>query len=212
MNRSLSWLERCLAPSRPLRLLDVGCGECHEGESLIAAGVSLTGIDLDESAIASARIRLSTAKFVCGDAAAFKPSRESLFDVVLVRRPDLAAQPARWRTILASAPVWLTGRGCVVLTTPGPHEAHLGRRWLDEAGFAKTTLEPIEADGERFLVTAMGPEKTNVQQKSAIPEDVVVWEQDEEAPAPFCDPRTGMCSPAPAHNDVSKEKEHVRES
>lgn len=45
-----------------------------------------------------------------------------------------------------------------------------------------------------------------------MPEDVIVWQEDDSEPAPCCDPRTGMCTPAPANDDLSKEKESVDQS
>lgn len=153
--QSGQWIVRCLPSTRPLRVFDVGGSECPEGETLVASGAKLTGLDLDERAIVSARTQLPKATFIRGDAAAFMPDQGIAFDVVLVRRPDLAAQPVRWRRALASMRAWLTPHGCVLLTTPGPGEARLGQEWLDEAGFAETALKQIDEDGEAYLVTAM---------------------------------------------------------
>ncbi len=210
--RTFEWITRRLPSARPLRVLDVGCGECPEGETLLVAGVSFTGLDLDEGAVSLACGRLPGATFICGDAASFKPEPATPFDVVFLRRPDLAAQPGRWRIALASMPAWLTPNGRVLLTTPGPGEARLGQRWLAEAGFAETTLEQSDEEGEGYVVTAMRPKAMSVHEGKPMLEDVIVWQDDGSEPAPFCDPRTGMCGGLPVSNEFSKEKDNVDKS
>jgi len=211
-DHSFMWLIGRLPSDRPLRVLDVGCGECLEGETLLSTGVDLVGIDFDEKAIATTCARLPRAKFICADAAALDSDWTSPFDVVLFRRPDIAAQPARWRGILALAPGWLTPGGRVLLTTPGPQEADWGRQWLKESGFKDTRLEQLDTEDERLLVTATQPDVRKSAQVPAMPINVIRWDEEDNDPALFCDPRTGMCSPAPINTDSLLEEEHVNES
>ncbi|MBX7252922.1 MAG: class I SAM-dependent methyltransferase [Candidatus Promineofilum sp.] len=196
------WLGVRLPAGRPLRLLTVGCGACPEGKSLLAAGVELTGVDFDEQAIATARARLPEATFICRDAARFDPGQDSLFDVILLRRPDIAAQPAPWQAILTRIPARLAPGGQVMLTTPGPHEAALAADWLLAAGFARVHKEPLDADDEHFLVTASQPamgKAMPIPATKPLAVNVVLWNEDDDEAAPVCDLTTGLCSPAPAN-------------
>jgi len=54
-HNSFDWLIGMLPARRPLRVLDLGCADCPEGDALVAAGADLVGVDLDEAAIVAAR-------------------------------------------------------------------------------------------------------------------------------------------------------------
>lgn len=49
------------------RVLEIGCGEGHQSEYLARLAEELTGIDVSPTAVARARDRVGTAKFVSGD-------------------------------------------------------------------------------------------------------------------------------------------------
>ncbi len=184
---SFEWILSRLPPERPLRVLDVGCGDCPEAPALLAAGVELTGIDTDERAIVRARTTSPAAAFVCADAATLKPGWSAPFDVVLLRRPELAASPQAWRRIFSSIPSWLSPRGQVIVSTPGPSEAEAAGRWLDEAGLAAAPAVQLGAEQERYAVTATRPVP------ATDPTTPVVWEDDSE-PGAVCDLATGTCT------------------
>jgi len=74
------WLIDQLSQQRPLRLLDVGCSVCLEGEALQRAGIEFTGIDQDESSIESARSRFPDKTFICMDASRYDPDKRALYD------------------------------------------------------------------------------------------------------------------------------------
>lgn len=154
---SFEWLLARLVPDPPRRLLDLGCGECREGPALVGAGVELTGLDADEHAIARARERTPGATFVCADAAALEPGWHEPFDVVLLRRPELAAALGAWERILWSIPWWLSRRGRVIVTTARAIEAELARAWLGQAGLAVDPAMRIGEPDERYVVTAARP-------------------------------------------------------
>ncbi|HEY3383498.1 MAG TPA: methyltransferase domain-containing protein [Vicinamibacterales bacterium] len=170
------WLVERLPGERPLRLLDLGCGECLEAEALLAAGVDVTGLDIDEAAVDSAQARVANATFACEDASAARRGEE--FDVVLLRRPDLAAQPDRWQRVFLSVRQSLGAAGQIMVTTPGRREADLACRWLEQSGFG----------------TATGPAAANAQTHVTSPL-VRVWDDIGEEPAELCDLKTGHCGP-----------------
>ncbi len=207
-----SWLADLLPTHRPLSMLDIGCGDCPEGETLLAGGVQVTGIDFDEQAIAAAHTRLPDARFICADAAVLTEGWTAPFDAVLFRRPDIAAQPARWQKILTLTPGWLSPGGRIILTTPGPQEAALARQLLEQAGFLFATKEQLDVEGECFLVTATGTAAAKPGRVPAAAMKVMRWEEEENNPAMYCDPKTGLCSPAPEKNGILLEKEDVKTS
>jgi len=204
------WLIGMLPARRPLRVLDLGCADCPEGEEIVAAGAVLVGVDLDEAAIMAARDRLPGASFTCGDAADELRVQQVPFDVVLLRRPDLFAQPDRWRQILAAAATCLVPEGRVLVTTPGPDEARLGRKWLDEAGFGSIGETALDAAGERFVVTAREPGRRPASPGPPLPAGVVRWDGDDEVEV--CDVRTGTCGPAGGTTASRLEEDHVTRS
>ena len=204
-----SWLVEMLPAKRPLRLLDLGCADCPEAEALVAAGVEVVGVDLDEAAIVAARCRMPGARFRCSDAADMLRSHQASFDVVLVRRPDLAAQPERWRQVLTRAATCLAPHGRVLLTTPGPEEARLARKWLEAPGFARVE-EAVLAKGELFVVTATEPALRPASPGPRLPAGVVRWDGEDEAEV--CDVKTGTCGPPGRTTGNRPENDHVTQS
>ncbi len=152
MNR-LPW-DQWLPPGDALRLLDIGCGTAEEAGALIASGRvrDFLGVDLDEEAIVRARARWRGTRFVCADAARLRPEHVGLFDVILLRRPDLLAQPGRWRAVFARLPALLSSGGRVIVTVIDEGEALLARRWLEEAGLCLLRVEPLPEPEERILL------------------------------------------------------------
>ncbi len=153
----LGW-SRWLPPGTALRVLDIGCGVAEEVGELLASGRvrDFLGVDLDEGAIAEARARWPGARFVCADAARLSPGRIRRFDAILLRRPDLLAQPGRWRQVFAWLPGWLSPGGRVILTLIGEEEARLARRWLEEDGLRLLGVESLPWPEESILLLA-GP-------------------------------------------------------
>lgn len=95
--------------------------EFKEAGGLLASGTvtEFVGVDLDETAIIEARARWPGAKFICADAARLGPEYTRRFDTVLIRRPDLLAQPGRWRQVFKRLPTLLQAEGRVLLTLFG---------------------------------------------------------------------------------------------
>jgi SAM-dependent methyltransferase len=170
---------RWLPAGDSLHVLEIGCGVPEGlGQLLESGGVrEFVGVDLDEAAVRRARARWPQATFLCADAARLPPSLAGRFHVVLVRRPDLLAQPGRWREVLHRVPVWLHPGGRAVLSVTGQAEALVASRWLEEAGLRVTHREERADLGLRLCVAEAPP--------------VVVWDGSGEV----CDTRTGRCSP-----------------
>lgn len=184
-----------------LRVLDLGCGPCEEGEPLLAAGVELTCVDQDGETIARARRRIPEAELVAADAAAWLAAGQGPFDAVLMRRPDLFCRARNWRQVFDLLPEALAPDGRVVVTTPGRGEASLARRWLEElAGRVKVLETDEEEEGFEIVAEdvrrAEAPDGTTGtdprDEKHASLVRSLAWEGDE--PAMVCDVRTGQCT------------------
>jgi SAM-dependent methyltransferase len=183
-----------------LRVLDLGCGTCEEGESLLAAGVELTCVDQDGETIARLRQRIPEADLVAADAAQWLAAGNGPFDVVLMRRPDLFHRARNWRQAFDLLPGVLAPEGRVVVTTPGEGEARLAERWLAELAATVRVTKTDEAE-EGFAIVAEDMRKAEApDDTTGSPRDdgraslvrSLAWEGDE--PAMVCDVRTGTCT------------------
>ena len=78
-------LERELAPLKPGRALDLGCGDGTNALTLAAAGWQVTGVDCAANAIALARAAARSqgldARFLCADFSDWQP--EASYDLVI---------------------------------------------------------------------------------------------------------------------------------
>lgn len=147
---------RWLPSRKGIRLLDIGCGAAEEAGELLASGkvADFLGVDLDERAIAEAQARWPQARFICEDAARLSPEAVGRFEVILIRRPDLLAQPARWHQVFLRLPDLLRPGGRVIVTLIGEDEAALARRWLEEAGLRVLQIEDRSEPEERYWILA----------------------------------------------------------
>lgn len=188
MNRAMpEVLRQELQALQPRRLLDLGCSLCPEGEELLAAGVTLVGIDQDEETIRAVRRRLPQGRFLAMDAGDFRPRER--FSVVLLRRPDLLCGARSWRRVFACLPGWLAPGGAVLITTLGTAERDLALAWLREAGAERISCRESEEQSEPFLIRAEFPaqereeeeksetmterKKTGVQERAAADRSLV---------------------------------------
>ncbi|GBD08331.1 27-O-demethylrifamycin SV methyltransferase [Candidatus Thermoflexus japonica] len=147
---------RWLPPRKGIRLLDIGCGTAEEAGELLASGkvADFLGVDLDERAIVEAQARWPEARFMCEDAVRLSPEAVGRFEVILIRRPDLLAQPARWHPVFLRLPVLLRPAGRVIVTLIGGGEAALAQRWLEEAGLRILQVEDRREPEERYWILA----------------------------------------------------------
>lgn len=191
-NASFSWLGKYLPEQRPLRILSVGCGLCREGEYLLEKGAELTGIDLDEVSLAKARHRMPQAVFHCRDASQFEVPENQRFDVVLIRRPDIALHPQRWKQILIRSQNWLKGYGRVILTTPEKMEAQMIETWLQDMNHGEVIRMNENLEQEREVLVVNAAEVLNTPKPSPVlPLGVISWDDGEGL---MCDLETGQCS------------------
>lgn len=166
-------------PLDPLHVLEIGCGTAEALGQLLESGrvVEFVGVDLDETAIERARTRWTRAAFICADAARLPSSFDGSFDVVLLRRPDLFAQPRRWREVFGRISTLLRPGGRVIVVVIGEAEASVAYRWLEEGG-----LRVIQrGEGSSPLLRVLVAE-------APFP---VTWEGPGEGMV--CDARTGEC-------------------
>ncbi len=151
-------LARWLPPGGGLHVLELGCGEGQDAGLLLADPrvVEYIGVDLDEDAVARARARWPAATFLCADAAALPAGLAGRFDLVFVGRPDLLAQPERWRRAFAALPGLLGPAGRALVTLTGPAETALARRWLRDGGLREVHA-PSDEGGSWVVVAEREP-------------------------------------------------------
>jgi len=167
-------------PAGPVRVLEVGCGTADDVGTLLASGrvAEYIGVDLDELAVVRARAQWPRATFLCADAAQLPEAYHRRFDLVLIRRPDMLAQPSRWRQVFAKVSAYLGDGGRVVVITLGQAEAAVARQWLEEAGM-EVAQGDVPDGPMRWVLVAAPARRPHV------------WEDAEAAPS--CDVGFGGC-------------------
>ena len=100
-----SALLRTAVPTRPSRIVDLGCGTGSISALLVAQGHDVTGVDFSEAMVREARRKASAVHLVVGNVAA-PPLRAGSFDVVFARHvlwamPDPAETVRAWSRLLA---------------------------------------------------------------------------------------------------------------
>ena len=176
-----------LADKAPVRLLDIGCGTAVEAEPLLATGLiaEFVGVDLDESAVSLAQSHLPQATFVCADAAALDDSHH--YNVILIRRPDLLAQPSSWQLVFAKLPDLLEPSGRIIVTVIGEQEAALSRQWLTANALPIIHTETLPLAEESYLLVADAPA---IKAPSSFTLKTLDFAEGEGM---YCDPLTGLC-------------------
>jgi len=186
---NLAFLQPWLPSTKPLRLLDIGCGAADEAAVLLNIVDEFVGVDLDETAIAKARVRWPQATFMCADAAILSPEAVGSCDVVLIHRPDIFAQPARWRRVFDTLPVLFQPGGRIILTLMGEAETATARAWLAEIGLSVIHASKApEAGGAHLLVAESGGKS----ERSAPPLTLIRLNAG-DGEGMTCDPLTGVC-------------------
>lgn len=191
MKDTLQRLRPWLPLTAPLRLVDIGCGTAEEVGELLGWGCfsDLLGVDLDETAVDLARARWPRVAFLCADATDLLAAHRGAFDVVLIRRPDLFAQPESWQRVFSTLPELLQPGGRLVATFVGEREANTVRAWLEKSGVRVIHAEELPSlDETRLLVAeATAPRPRGLQfQMLDVPDD-------EEEEGMICDATTGEC-------------------
>lgn len=176
---------------QPQRVLEVGCGAAQAVGALLEAGLAsdYVGVDLDETAIEQARDRWPQATFLCADAARLPATYHGAADVILIRRPDLLAQPGRWREVFGVLLALLQPHGRALVTLIGATEARLARAWLADEGFEILHVGALDLLEERRLVVAE-TERAGVPTKPPL--QLIQFDAGADEGA-YCDPLTGEC-------------------
>lgn len=185
-----------------ISLLDIGCGSCEEGEELLESGFLLTGIDQDGETIQRVRKRLPAGRFITEDAAHWLEIQDDAYDVILIRRPDLAHRPKNWHRIFQLLPTALKADGMVIATTPGEREMMICRKWLEESGGVIEAAR-LKQTEEEFLVKAKNLVKSDTE-KNPVEDLIRTLSWNDSRPHMVCDLRTGRCT---AIEDVNLEND-----
>ncbi len=185
----LQRLRPWLPLTTPLRLVDIACGTAEEAGEMLVWGCfsNFLGVDLDETAVELARARWPRAAFLCADASNLPGPHRGGFDVALIRRPDLFAQPESWQRVFSTLPELLRPGGRLIATFVGEREADTVHAWLEKSGVRVIHTEELPSPDEtRLLVaeaTAPRPHELQFQMLDAP--------DDEEGM--ICDALTGEC-------------------
>jgi SAM-dependent methyltransferase len=119
---------RLLQPTAGSRLLDVGCAQGELAEAAVSLGLRVTGVDLNGTAIETARMRVPGADFICGE---LDPSVVGAgWDVVTMF--DFIEHVRSPVSTLSAASRVLAGGGSLLISTPRAGSvAHrlTGRLW-----------------------------------------------------------------------------------
>ncbi|MGI6052867.1 MAG: class I SAM-dependent methyltransferase [Bilifractor sp.] len=201
----------------PENVLDIGCGDCPEGEQFLSRGIRFTGVDQDEETIRKVQERLPEGAFIAADAVTWMGRTDSRFDAILIRRPNLIFQSANWHRIFSRIPFILKDHGIVIVTTPGRSESAMCAKWLREAG-GKVEVKETNIPEEGFLMKAddfhVNEEKEKNRENANNIENNIEDNNDnnnendrsqliqalswDDQPHMVCDLRTGRCTTWPA--------------
>jgi SAM-dependent methyltransferase len=134
----------------PRRALDLGCGDCRDAAAYYESGWTpdtlLVGLDLDFHTLHQAN--KSAIHPVQADLTRL-PLR-ARFDLILVRHPDVARQPAAWEFALNHLIDWLADPGFALITTYGVSEVDSLRGWI-----AGSALKPLALDTSRLAAPGL---------------------------------------------------------
>lgn len=132
------------------RLLSVGCGAFDEASALrkVFPHWHCIGVDIDPLARATLR----------ADGCRLPFARKPLFDLILVRHPDVALRGAAWQTILSELPRFLMPAAWLVVSTYSADEVQRLRQIAPFLQMASTAnLPAINLLGqERHMLTYQG--------------------------------------------------------
>jgi len=188
----LTNLRLWLPKVQKLRMIDIGCGIAEEADELLHTGsvTEFVGVDLDETAILQAQQRLPSAIFLCADAVDLVDDYSHYFHAVLIRRPDLFAQPAHWKEVFAVLAQLLRAEGRILVTLIGEAEAALAQKWMEEFGLTLLNSEMLPTRSEAYLLVAdLLPAAS---EKSDEPGLTIL--EPIAGEGMYCDPMTGVCS------------------
>ena len=174
-----------------LHVLEVGCATADEAGALLELGAvtEYVGVDLDESAIKRARDRWPQATFLCADAARLPARYHGALDVILIRRPDLLAQPKRWREVFAALPTLLHAQGRILVRLIGEGETQLARAWWADEGCEAVHVGALDLPDKQRLLVA---EIANASVPIKPPLKLIQFDAGADEGA-YCDPLTGKC-------------------
>ncbi|HVO42688.1 MAG TPA: hypothetical protein VMT34_08700 [Aggregatilineales bacterium] len=111
----------------PRTILEIGPG-CWPATPVHFPTTPIAAVDWDGEALQAARRRISHPCFYPVQADAADLPLRRIFDLVVVRHPDLDRHPDRWARVFARIPGALCG--ILVVTTYSAHEMEIIRPWL----------------------------------------------------------------------------------
>jgi SAM-dependent methyltransferase len=98
------------------RVLDLGSGEGFGAALLAEAAAAVTGVDVDEQAVAHARANYSAPSFVAGSATDLSAFADGAFEVVVAF--EMIEHVAEHERVLAEIARVLAGDGLLIMSTP----------------------------------------------------------------------------------------------
>jgi len=137
-----------IAPPNP-RILDLGCGECHEAfvlssyfgiqpDHLDSGDVCVVGIDPKQRDIETASMNNPASdgryKFIVGDARCVKQLVDGEFDVAIARHPEISHITNIWREIFSETRDIMRPEGILISTTYADFELEELKKQVGKAG------------------------------------------------------------------------------
>jgi SAM-dependent methyltransferase len=149
---------RLLAPRAGWRLLDVGCAQGELAEVGVSLGLEVTGVDLNAAAIDTARTRVPSAEFICGE---LDPSVVGTgWDVITMF--DFIEHVRSPVTTLAMASRILAPSGMVLISTPRAGSAVHHLSWRFWPQYREEHLVLFSLRGMRAALKQAGLQITRV--------------------------------------------------
>jgi SAM-dependent methyltransferase len=150
---------------RPRRALEVGCGACPGLAVIAASGLMAVALDLDLAALRRAWRQHPGLRLVQADSARLPFRRRfDLFDLIMVRHPDLDRSREGWQRTFQDMPGWLSDSGLMVVSAYSAPEIDLARGWLATGGLVPVPLTvdhlipPGLSGRDRFVVVCRKPD------------------------------------------------------
>jgi hypothetical protein len=148
--------------SQVKQVLIIGPGFTDPVDALLdmLPGAHLTLIDVNEAVIAELwkrQVKSQRITCICADASTSNVVGSGLYDLLVMRHPDIARFPDQWRGVLGQVAHWLTADGLIIITTYSLDEVQFVKSLLQQlvtlSADAPYTSKPLDLQGnDRYIV------------------------------------------------------------